>query len=246
LNRNKSCGKINLIFELWPTPQNQGAVGRNLTDRFFVIDFRIPMTKLKAVLFDFDGVLTTDKTGSLTTCKYLSNVTGINSHDISSAYKLFNNDLLLGKTTHSQIWNLFCDILGKQINDNLLIEAFKSTPLNQPMIDIANSLKNKGLFLGIITDNKKDRIDFLREYHKLDNIFNCITVSADFGVDKSSQDIFIIASNKLNTSPENCLYIDNQPKNLTIPKDIGMKTYFHDDSINDINLLKNQLYFYGI
>jgi len=198
------------------------------------------MNKLKAVLFDFDGVLTTDKTGSLTTCKYLSDVTGINFHDISSAYKPFNNDLLLGKTSHSKIWNLFCEKLGKQIDDNLLIEAFKSTPLNQTMINIANSLKKKGLLLGIVTDNKKDRIDFLRAYHKLDDIFDCIIVSADFGVDKSSQDIFIIASRKLNTLPEDCLYIDNQPKNLTIPKVMGMKTYFHDDSINDINLLKNQ------
>lgn len=51
---------------------------------------------IKAILFDFDGVLTTDRTGSLSICNYICKKTGI--------------DLELLKKSITNIMTTFCTV----------------------------------------------------------------------------------------------------------------------------------------
>jgi putative hydrolase of the HAD superfamily len=90
-------------------------------------------TVIKAVFFDYDGVLTTDKTGSLTTTRYLSEATGVDLAAVKATFGRHNSDLTLGRTTHHQIWPQICAALGKELDIGLLFEAFESTPVNAGM-----------------------------------------------------------------------------------------------------------------
>ncbi|MDR2515045.1 MAG: hypothetical protein LBD02_07570 [Christensenellaceae bacterium] len=54
-------------------------------------------------MFDFDGVLTTDATGSQSICTALAGLSGLPFERVLVAYCPFNGDLLLGKTTHGAI-----------------------------------------------------------------------------------------------------------------------------------------------
>ena len=74
------------------------------------------MIMIKAVLFDFDGVLTIDKTGSTSITNYLSNICGIPLEDVKACYYKYNKQLLLGETTHLEIWQDFCKSLGHNID----------------------------------------------------------------------------------------------------------------------------------
>jgi len=195
---------------------------------------------IQAILFDFDGVLTTDKTGSLTTNRYLSEATGIAFATIQAALKPFNHGLLLGKTTHAAIWPEVCARLGRDIDFALLDAAFKSTPLNTAMFDLARSLKHR-YRIGIITDNKLDRIDCLRAHHQLDALFDPIVVSAAVGSDKSDEAIFQYALDQLGTKPGECLFIDNTASNLDAPAHLGMRVVHFDDEANDIPALIDAL-----
>ena len=69
------------------------------------------MNMIKAVLFDFDGVLTIDKTGSTTITNYISNICNIPLENVKSCYYKFNKQLLLGEITHQEIWKDFCQSL---------------------------------------------------------------------------------------------------------------------------------------
>jgi len=194
----------------------------------------------KAIFFDYDGVLTTDKTGSLSTNKYLSKITGIDYNKIDSIIRPYNDDLLMGKISHLDIWDDICNKLNIKLNYKVLIDAFKSTPINNGMFLLAKKL-NKKYDVGIITDNKKNRIDCLREHQKLDTIFSPIIVSAEIGCNKKNKAIFEKAISSLQLKPEDCIFIDNTNDNLVIPKEMGMVTIFHDDKINDIVRLENDL-----
>ena len=108
---------------------------------------------IKAVLFDFDGVLTTDKTGSLTTTRYLSERTGIALPQVQSVFRKYNDDLTLGRTTHEQIWDSICAELGQSLSIDLLKAAFESTPMSAGMLRLAKELRARHS-VGIITDNK--------------------------------------------------------------------------------------------
>lgn len=194
------------------------------------------VTLIKAVFFDFDGVLTRDKTGSLTTLRYLSEQTGIDYVRIRGAFKPHNAGLIAGTTTHEAIWPSVCRELNCTIDLALLRKAFESTPLNDGMFRLARKLR-KHLSVGIITDNKKDRIDHLKHYARLTSIFDPIVVSAEVGSGKRSTPIFERALAYLNITPGECVFIDNTPENLDVPNALGMGTIYFNDEQNNLGQL---------
>jgi len=200
---------------------------------------------IKAIFFDFDGVLTTDKTGSTTTTRYISQKTGIRLAAVKAAFARHNKILTLGKVTHSQIWPQLCDDLEQPLSLELLHEAFESTPLNKDMLKLAHELSRTHI-VGIITDNKKDRIDFLRRRHNLDALFNPVVVSAEIGSDKEEQEIFLAALRSAGVKASESVFIDNNEENLVVPNALEMKTCFHDDERNDVEALIKKLQEVGV
>ncbi|MEK6353924.1 MAG: HAD family phosphatase [Burkholderia cenocepacia] len=195
---------------------------------------------IKAIFFDYDGVLTTDKTGSLTTNRYLSNASGIDYELIRRAFSHYNADLILGKMTHKAIWPTVSKLIEHELDFSLLEQAFLSTPMNDSMFALARNLR-KRYSVGIITDNKKDRLDCLRKSQRLDELFDPVIVSAEHGVGKQSPAIFEIALRKLHISPEEAIFLDNTAANLVAAEGLGMHTYLHDDELNDVEKLATTL-----
>lgn len=200
---------------------------------------------IKAVFFDFDGVLTKDKTGSTTTTRYISEKAGLEPSAVKAAFARHNDALTLGKTSHSEVWREICDELGRPLSLGLLQEAFASTPMNEGMLGVARELRRTHA-VGVITDNKKDRIDFLRRRHGLDALFDPIVVSAEVGGDKSGQEIFLAALRISGVRASEALFIDNSEANLAVPGALGMRTCLHDDEKNDIPALIGRLRELGI
>lgn len=58
---------------------------------------------IKAILFDFDGVLTIDKAGSTTITNYISQKTGISLDLVKSCYYKYNKRLLYGEISHEDM-----------------------------------------------------------------------------------------------------------------------------------------------
>lgn len=187
---------------------------------------------IKAVLFDFDGVLTIDKTGSATITNYISDTCGIPLEKVKSSYYKFNKQLLLGETTHQEIWEDFCQSLGHDIDFNILVDSFRFTCLDDMMIALVKKLKDRYL-IGMVTDNKCDRISTILDYRGLNQYFDVVAISACVHSGKDSHGIFEYVLNTLNVSASECLFIDNTEKNLVVPKQIGMSTILYDDDNRD-------------
>lgn len=191
---------------------------------------------IKAVFFDFDGVLTRDKTGSLTTLRYLSQATGVELDRLRAAFSEHNSDLNLGRVSHAEIWSAVCEKLGTRIDMGLLPAAFESTPFNDGMMRLAGALRRQ-YAVGIITDNKADRINHLKSCASLTSLFDPIVVSAEVGSDKESSHIFQVALSRLGIAPGESIFIDNTEKNLAAPRAMGMHAVYFDDESNDLQAL---------
>ncbi|GFN30268.1 HAD hydrolase-like protein [Paenibacillus xylaniclasticus] len=185
------------------------------------------MTKVRAIFFDFDGVLTLDATGSKTTCRYLSKVTGLPFDEVMKAYRSFNDQLQLGNKSHADIWEELGAMLHGKLEERHLIESFDSTPMNMDMLALARELKEQGYMLGIITDNKKDRMHYLYTLHRLDHIFDTTIISAEVGSNKQHRQIFDIALESLQVEPYGSVFIDNKESNLIVPRKLGMAGIYH-------------------
>lgn len=200
---------------------------------------------IKAVFFDYDGVLTPEKTGTYTTCKYMHGVTGIDIDKLSQCYRQFNGVLNTGQKTHQEIWPAFCECIGQHMDIGILREAFGSTPSNEPVLRLASRIGNR-YKIGIITDNKKDRMVAVTKKYGLDKIFDSIIVSADVGCGKDDERIFRIAAESVGAEPEECVFIDNQMKNLSVPERIGYRTIFYDHEKNDVAALIREIQDFGV
>lgn len=183
---------------------------------------------IKAILFDFDGVLTTDSTGSQSICNYICKKTGLVEETFKKEYYKYNNDLLYGKTNHENIWEVLCKGLKTKIDINILYESFINTPIDCQMIAIVDSLKKQNYKIGMVTDNKKDRIEHIVKYYDWKEKFDAITISADVGSGKDYSEIFVKIIECLNLTANECVFIDNQEKNLIIPKSMGMNVIYFD------------------
>ena len=144
---------------------------------------------IKAIFFDYDGVLTLDRTGSLTTNRFLSEQTGIAYDRVRRAFGRHNREMNEGSTSYVEVWPAVCADLEFDVPIELLDKAFESTPLNDAMLRLARDLKAR-YRVGIISDNKKDRMDHLRRFQRLWEVFDPIVVSANIGGTKADSRIF--------------------------------------------------------
>ena len=201
---------------------------------------------IKAVFFDFDGVLTIEATGTTSIVNYITEKTGIDKTLFNAEYRKFNADLLMGYVTHESIWGDLCNALNQEIPIEVLIDSFLDTELDTEMLEYAKRAQAKGYRVGVITDNKADRIQTISDRHGFDEIFNPICVSASIGASKSGADIFMEALRKVDAEPEECVFIDNNQDNLVVPEELGMHVIHFDHDKRDHNELLAQLRKLGV
>lgn len=188
---------------------------------------------IKALLFDFDGVLTVDKTGSQSILNYISKATDIPFNTLKEVYYPYNKGLLYGEFTHAEIWETFCEKIGRVLDCSILIDSYRNTPIDMEMIDLIKESK-PSYKIGMITDNKIDRIEEIITYFGWENLFDTISISAAYKSGKDSRLIFDRTIERLAVLPEECVFIDNTAKNLIVPQKLGMKTILFDDEHRDI------------
>jgi len=183
---------------------------------------------IKAIFFDLDGVLTTDKTGSVTISKHITSKTGLDYDLVLCIKEQYDEPLDDGRITYEEAWNEICNELGTTLDFVLVKESYITTPIDHKIIEFAKSLKSK-FKVGIITDNMIDRTNFLWKHNSWDKIFDDMVVSASVGSRKNETKIFEIACERLNVSPNECIFIDNKESNLTACEELGMNGIYFDD-----------------
>ena len=138
---------------------------------------------IRAILFDFDGVLTTDKTGTQSIRNYICQETGISEEHFNEAYYPYNDDLLDGKITHKEMWQ---------------------------------------------------------------DLFNVISVSAEIGSGKENELIFVETLHKLGVKADECVFIDNSPKNLVVPEKMGIHVIYFDEKKREMEDLYKTIESLGV
>lgn len=193
---------------------------------------------IKKIFFDFDGVLTTDKTGSHTNCKYFSQKIGVDAKELLSKVKQFDEKIDAGKISEKDVWESICKEAGVEFSPNWLQEAFINTPIDELMLEYARQLKNK-YSVGIITDNSTERMNIIIEQNQGFNIFDTIVISEDVKCTKKGTEIFKVTTQRANVNAKECIFIDNKQKNVDSAKNAGLIGVYFDDEKRDYdNLFK--------
>ena len=105
---------------------------------------------IKAIFFDLDGVLTTDESGEDIKCKNISELTGIPIEKVRECHTNHWNarELCLGNITHKDIWDDFCNCIGKKLDIKELPDILRKVSKNSEMFELVEKLKmNKGIYV---------------------------------------------------------------------------------------------------
>jgi putative hydrolase of the HAD superfamily len=144
------------------------------------------------------------------------------------------------------IWADLCRALKQEIPIQVLMDSFIHTPLDHEMMALAKRVKSQGYKVGMITDNKADRIKAVSDEWGFDELFDVICISASVGLSKSGKEIFWDTLGKIGVNAEESLFIDNNPQNLVIPRELGMSVIHFDHDERDYVGLINQLQKEGV
>lgn len=90
----------------------------------------------------------------------------------------------------------------------------------------------KNYYLAILSNDVKEWSNYLRAKFDLNSLFKIIIISGEVGYRKPDKRIYNILLDKIQSSPSNCVFIDDRAKNLLPASEMGIKTirFFRDES----------------
>jgi len=141
-------------------------------------------------------------------------------------------DLLMeGKIMEEEYWNRLIK------NNHLSVSVAKLKKAARDNFEeiegtraIIEELKKQGYNLGLLSNHSKEWIDYCEkkfDYHKL---FHSVLYSFEIGICKPDKKVYEHILTKLNAKPEECLFIDDIPKNLRRAEELEIKTILFENS----------------
>lgn len=177
----------------------------------------------RTVLFDFDGVLCKDRFYEKSLLpKYPEVYDWIQKN-------IFGNKELVRAWMRNQIGSADINaIIAKNtgmrydVLHELYQDSISAMVLDNAMRDLAVRLKLSGKKIGIVTDNMDIFTEITVPHHRLNELFNVVINSADYGILKNENNgqLFDVALSALGQEIEDSLMIDNSasPVELFIKK----------------------------
>lgn len=198
---------------------------------------------IKAVIFDFDGVLCHDRFYKETLLPEYQELYNWIQDNIFSNKDLMHQ-WLRNEISTKNINALIAKSTGHEeefLND-LLLKSLQEMRLDEKMFNLAKSLKevhNKEI--AIITDNMDVFSTVIAKQHKLNEIFDAVVNSADYGYLKTEQNgkLFDKVLEGLNEKIGDCLLIDDLPRKIEFFKEKGGQGFLYNNNFEElINFLK--------
>jgi len=192
---------------------------------------------IKALLIDGDGA-------TLKKTKYFSDVYAEEYHLPEEKLRPFFKDKFRlcqrGKADLKQEVQPYLKDWGwKGTVDEFLDYWFHTQTIpNQPMIELLQSLRTRGIKCYLCTDQEKYRASYISETLHFKDYFDDCFYSCDLGFNKSQKDFFEILIKKLGLKPEEIIYFDDE--DIEMAREVGInasifKTF--EDFKDEINLL---------
>ena len=178
---------------------------------------------MKALLFDFDGVLVQSMEDHYEGWKRALDKFGITM----SREELFMMEGRGVKAVANEIsrkYNLPLDRTDEIIKDKQYhYNNIKRIRFYPNLLDVLNWAKEKNLSMAVVTGGNRERVMDTIENFGLTTYFQTVITSDDVRQTKPSAEPYLLAALHLEMSPEDCIVIENAPLGIRSGKAAGMK-----------------------
>lgn len=203
------------------------------------------MSKIRAVFFDFGGVLY--KIPNRASTQRWLRLFGTHDHGalemLSSSVReseLVMN-IMTGKLLEQHAWDHLAQTIGLHPAIFALFRksSYSARRLDKAMAQYFANLRPR-FRTAILTNAGTDfRGTFLRIYG-LEKLADQVIISAEVGLAKPDPAIYHLAAERMQVSPDECVFVDDMLENVEAAREVGMQTFHHTSTPQTLQQL-NQL-----
>ncbi|HSD94962.1 MAG TPA: HAD family phosphatase [Syntrophales bacterium] len=187
------------------------------------------MSTIKAVIFDWGGVLIENPTEGI--LQYSREVLGIGTGCMLAAYRKLIPYFQEGKITEEEFWKGVRRRTGAKggMPDSLWLEAFEHSYVEKKdVFSVAHAIHGRGCRTGILSNTEKPARPIMeRDSYR---IFDPVVLSWQVGSAKPQRRIFEALIETLRLDPQEILLIDDVAANIAAAKDLGLQGLLFTDA----------------
>ena len=189
------------------------------------------MNKIKAVLFDMDGVIFD------TEREYLKEWEAIfKKYGYKMKKEIYISVMGRGR---KKVKEIFKEKFGEDLpidkmyieKDKMLKKAVENNkvPLKEGALELLEFLKENGYKIALATSAKRERVKIQVSHAKIENIFDATVCSEDITNSKPDPEIFLKAAEKVCVNPENCIVIEDSEAGIKAAFNAKMMGFHIED-----------------
>jgi len=155
------------------------------------------------------------------------------------------NDYDLGNITEDEIYMSLSKYQGISSNEKEVRNQVDSyLKFDEKLADIILKLKKLGFKTALLSNGNNSFFErkIYTTYPKFKELFDDIIISSNVKIMKPDPSIYIHTLNKINSKPEESLFIDDRKINIDGARDVGIHGYLYIDS----NLFAEYIKSFGI
>ena len=177
---------------------------------------------IKTIIFDLGGVILKNAMRKINTL--IAQELGLDRDYVISEVRKINPPLHKGKMSEEEFYKKFAEVLktSPEFIKNYYTKEFeKYTGFNDDVVEIVKELKKK--FILAVLSNTYEYHAKLNEKDPRFRLFDLIIFSHRVGMRKPDREIYKHILKRLNIKPDECIFIDDLPKNVEAAKNMGIK-----------------------
>lgn len=197
------------------------------------------MKKIKAVIFDMDGVIFDTERTYLQIWTIIFNKYGYNLDK--------NIYISLMGTGKDNVMKVFKEIYGKDLpiikmhkeKDEMLMNTISKglVPMKEGAMEILIFLKENNFKTALATSARRDRLNIQIKIFDIEKMFDAIVCGDDVIHGKPNPEIFLKAAEKIFVNPEECIVIEDSLAGIKAAYN-GKMTGFH---VQDLKISDNEI-----
>jgi epoxide hydrolase-like predicted phosphatase len=120
--------------------------------------------------------------------------------------------------------------------EGLLARMFRGFRAADDMVGVVRRARDRGLKTALLSNSWG--MDYPRE--GWDQLFDVTVISGEVGMRKPDPEIYLLCSERLGLSPEQCVFVDDLPPNVRGAAAVGMVGVLHrsyDDTVAELEVL---------
>jgi HAD superfamily hydrolase (TIGR01509 family) len=184
----------------------------------------IRVERIRAVIFDLDGLMVHSETFSMKAWQQLLGAFGYSLRDEDYRELIgIDEDTTITRLRQGRELPLSSEEILDLHNRYWMEIAVEEVQPAHGLLDLIEAIRARGLKMGVASNSRSDYVHLVLDTIGLKGYFGCVVTSDDVERGKPAPDVYKEAADRLRVKPGECLALEDSPAGLQSALNAGMR-----------------------